>query len=1187
MKRGSAPAKSPIASGPEGPVSSIGPAGGGGVTKDLGYRLAALLPLLLMMTGCQPEEPAPTTFTRLPPDRTGITFTNRTGESDSFNILTHEYIYNGGGVGVGDFDADGLPDLFFTGCDTPNELYLNRGDFHFDNISEAAGIGGGERWNNGVTVVDVNNDGWQDVYVCATTRQGPADRANQLFLHQGLDERGVPTFKDVAPDYGIADTAHNTQAAWLDFDGDGDMDLFLLVNQMVDNKRPNDFSRQVSDGSGIRTDKFYRQDRSESGDIVFTEVGPEVGIRYQGFGLAVTVCDLNRDGWPDLYVSNDYLSNDLAYLNTERDGARYFEEVSHQITKHTSYSAMGNDVADLNNDGLPDIIAVDMLPADNLRRKMMLADNNYNYLLNLERFGYHPQFTRNTLQLSRGRRRDSLATLPYYGEVAMQSGLPATDWSWTPLVADFDLDGQKDVIITNGFPRDITDKDFGDYNLANGRFFAPRKLLPKIPSVKLPNVAFRATRIDDGVPLFQDVSQDWGIDVTSFSNGAAYADLDGDGDLDYVVNNIDDPAHLYRNHARTTTDDTVGVLRLRFAEGLTSAETYGAEVEVRQGDRRQFYYLHPHRGYLSSSELTPPVAVSHNEEISLRVRWPGGAYRAYGPFPAEPTYELSPAAGTPIAGSDVPRTASNPGDALLRPLPSPDFRHKELDYADFNVQPMLLHKLSQQGPGVAVAELNGDEYDDLYVSGSYNQPGRFLYGTATGFEPAPTLIDDPDPAPEELGVLFFDADGDGDEDLYVVSGSYEFDLEHGDYADRLYENEGGRFTRVPGGLENEQARSGSVVRASDYDGDGDLDLFVGTRVKPHAYPTATTSVFYRNESSAGGIRFERDEQRTTQLAAVTNVSDAVFSDYDNDGDADLLVTGDWSPVRVFVNSEVGFTEATDRAGLSSASGWWTSISPGDMDGDGDMDYLIGNLGENNIFQPTPERPVEAIYTDMDKNGGPDFIPFAYFKDSTGEYRSYPFFGRGDFTKQVTKIKGIHTTHRSYAVAGMGTYVSGIADHERFKVTTASSVALENTGEGSFKIHRLPAGVQSSPLFGAQLLDLNSDGLLDIVAVGNSAGSETSQGYMDAGNGVVALNKGGFQFTTVPGEATGWDVPGEGRALVIAATAGGLRLVAAQNSGPLVVAELPRSTFEQRTTGRTMREIYWGAGYLSQSSRLQR
>ncbi|MTB50954.1 VCBS repeat-containing protein [Lewinella sp. W8] len=1145
---------------------------------------ATALVAAFFLTACV-EEP-PRVFTRLDPAQTGVDFVNRTGESDSFNILTNEYIYNGGGVGIGDFDQDGRQDIFFSGNAVDNQLYLNRGDWQFEEVGQVAGIGGTGRWNGGVTIVDVNADGLDDIYVCASIRENPAERANQLYLNRGPGEDGVPRFEDVAPAYGIADTNHNTQAAWLDYDLDGDLDLFLLVNKMVNNKRPNDFSRKIVDGTGSRTDKLYRQDQV-NGEIRFTEVGKETGILYQGFALGATICDLNRDGAPDIYVSNDYLSNDLAYLNTEReDGSRYFVDIAPTLMKHTSYSAMGNDVADLNNDGLPDILAVDMLPADNYRRKMMLPANNYTYLLNLERYGYQPQFVRNTLQVSQGSRPDTLTDLPLYSEVAMQAGLPATDWSWTPVVADFNLDGHKDVIITNGFPRDITDKDFGDYNSANSRYFAVDKMLAKIPSVKLANVAYRAVPNEDGIPRYDDVSELWGIDVTSFSNGAAYADLDNDGDLDYVVNNIDDPAHLYRNNQEGNQ-----ALVIRPAEGMKAAEYWGTEVRVMaDGLPTQTYYWHPHRGYLSSH--SPQIhAAAGQGDILLEVDWVGGAKRLYGPFMAGETISLSPEEGEEredFARSRLP---------FVSPLET-GIVHKERDYIDFNVQPMLLRKLSEQGPGVAVTDWNKDGYDDIYLSGSFDHRGRWLEGGPEGFrEVESRFTEDPPVNSEELGCLFFDADGDGDDDLYIAAGSYEFPLAQGDYADRFFLNEGGRYAQVPAATEGIPPFSASCVRAADYDQDGDLDLFVGARVEPYAYPKPVQSRLLKNELVDGVPRFVPDELGGQVLAEVTNVCDALFTDYNDDGRPDLLLVGEWAAPKLFINQAAGWEDHSDRlfydpvdSDPSLPHGWWNSLVAGDFDNDGDTDYVVGNYGENTILRPREDRPVTATLADFDNNGTLDFVPFTYFREPDGSYEAYPFFNRNDFAKQLTKIKAQHNTHKSFAAAPASNYLPPEGrEAYQFRVDELRSVYLERTEDG-LMMHPLPPAAQAFPVFGMLPLDLNDDAFLDLLVIGNDHGGETSQGHLNGGNGLLLLGQGNGYFEPVVPENSGFFVPGEGRSLVLASSPEGPRIVAAQNSGPLRVF-LPTGSYVSLDSGSQLPgeaaqrklERYLGSGYLGQSS----
>ncbi len=1149
--------------------------------------------LLLTFLGCQ--EPTATRFQRVDAEDSGLTFANRISEDDTFNILDFEYVYNGGGVAAADFNGDGLTDLYFTGNTTENRLFLNLGDLRFRDVSEAAGVLGRGRWCGGVTVADVNADGKPDLYVSATIYAPGSRRANLLYLNTGnetsADGTPIPRFTEVAGTCGIADTSHTTQSAFLDYDGDGDLDLYLLVNEMDDRAIPNRYLAKTTDGSGRKNDKLLRNDGPGSDGLPrFSDVTRAAGILKEGFGLGVSVCDLNQDGWPDLYISNDYVSNDLLWINN-RDGT--FTDRAEVYLKHTSYSAMGNDVSDINGDGLEDIITVDMFPENNLRRKAMMAPNNYSTYLNNARFGYQPQFTRNALQLNR-RLSDSTFIL---SDVGMMAGVSATDWSWSPLAADVDNDGDRDLLITNGFPRDVTDRDFMDYNVQVSKIASRNLRLTQIPSVKIANYAYE----NDGgrVPSFTKRTRDWGFDYPSFSNGAVYADLDNDGDLDYVVNNINDSCFLFRNDLiRGDRRPDTHWLGVRLVGEGANTQAIGARVTVDAGHRSMTAYNHPTRGFLSSVADVLHFGFGPGDTlVSVAVAWPDGTQRIYKDVVWDQKVVLEPWGGVAPSPTPPPRplplAGLTPAPDLLQQLPV----HRDCLFIDFNVQPLLPHKLSEYGPGLAVGDVNGDGLDDLYRSGSHFYPGYLLLqrldaaGTSSF---APAASGQADPAPEELGSLFFDADGDGDQDLYLVSGGSEYGLDSPELLDRLLLNDGsGQFTAAPGALPALQS-SGSCVRAADVDRDGDLDLFVGGRLSPGRFPEAVDSYVLLNDGRGNFTPASPPE--FTKLGLVC---DALWTDVDNDGWTDLLVAGQGMPLRLFSNRQGTLTEARPPS-LEDHVGWWNGLNAADLDQDGDIDYVIGNFGINNLYGQSGVDYVGLYGADFDGNGGYDLLVGDYALAEDGTYREYPHSQRTDTEKQLISVKRRYPRHDEFGRATIQEVVDNYPGVELtvLRANYLRSAWVENLGDGSFAWHELPREAQVAPIFGTQLLDVNGDGYQDLIAIGNDYGAETGMGTLDALNGLV------LTFNPLAGEyeyaAERWRdfyVPGNGRSLTVVDAGGKAVVVASENQGPTRAyritgtkarayrvppdAQRVSYTLEGR---RTAVEVYYGSGYLSQRSR---
>ena len=1129
-------------------------------------------------------------FRLLPSSYTGISFSNTLEENDSTNILNQANIYNGGGVGVGDFNNDGLPDVYLAGNMVSSKLYLNKGSLKFNDCTEAAGVGGSGRWCTGVSVVDINADGWLDLYISASFRNDALRRTNLLYINQGVNKDGIPTFKESAAAYGLADTGFSTQGYFFDYDRDGDLDLYLVTNQLYDPKTPIRFRPKVTDGSALNTDRLYRN----NGNNTFTNVSREAGILIEGWGHSACISDFNMDGWPDIYVANDFVSNDLLWINNHNGT---FTNQLGAYFRHTAWNAMGSDVADLNNDGFPDLISLEMLPEDNLRKKRMLSGNEYYNYFNSSQFGYEHQYVRNMLQLNSG---PTPLGHPVFSDIGFLAGMYQTDWSWCPLVADFDNDGLRDLVISNGLPRDVTDLDYISYDNGQGGGTAnlSLKMAHTLPVVHIPNYAFKNR---NGLE-FQNTTAAWGLDTSSFSNGSAYADLDNDGDLDLVVNNINSEAFVYENRFNTAgAHGAAHTLQVQLRGTGLNARAIGTRLRLYYAGKQLYYEHQPCRGYLSTVDERAFFGLGTATGVdSLRVEWPDGKTRLLTQVKADQVLAVSYAdAGSgqkpPVLAKPALFTRAN-GRTGIR------FKPRERDFIDYTIQPTLPHKLSQYGPGIAVGDIDGNGWDDFYLGGTSGTPGMFFMQDEKGhFSPDSTRIRrQPNELEEEMGVLFFDADGDGDLDLYAVSGSYEIPPGNAAAQDRLYLNDGkGRFQKSASALPRETV-NGSCVRAADFDGDGDLDLFVGGRVTSGAYPASPKSFLYRN---LGGSFVDVTRQLCPELQEAGMVTDALWSDFDQDGKIDLVLVGEWMPVTFFRNTGSRF-EPVENAGTARHTGWWNSLVSGDFDGDGDIDYVAGNLGLNSNYQATAGEPMTLYAKDLDSNGSVDAMLFCYMKSSDGKRKPFPMHTRDDLSSQLVSIRKKFPTYRSYGAASMDELWSASDRQDALSkiATDLQSSYLENKGGGHFEVKPLPLTAQQAPLYGMISEDIDGDGNLDLLLTGNDYGMDPYSGRHDAFNGLCLKGDGKGNFVPMTLQETGFFVPGDAKALACIHTAANDDVwVATQNQDSvLVYARQPAATRPAKwitlkpddfcadivyADGRKRHaEFYYGSTYLSQGSR---
>jgi len=1143
-----------------------------------------------------------TLFRPVSSDQSGVHFNNEIIENDSVNPLDLTNIYNGGGVGIGDFNNDGLQDIYFTGNMVSNKLYLNKGGFKFEDITEEAGVSGNGKWCRGVSVIDINNDGWADIYVCATIKDNPEQRRNLLYINQGLDKNGIPHFKEMAHEYGLDDTLYSTMAEFFDYDNDGDLDMYLTVNDIPKGYNASLFKPIVTDGSFPSTGRLYRNDWNDSlKHPVFTDVSKQAGITVEGFGHDATIVDINKDGWEDIYVSNDFIGDDILYINNH-DGT--FTNKVNSYFKHTSANGMGQDFEDINNDGLVDAVEMDMNPPDNFRKKMFLNGGSYRSFQNMDNFGYQYQYVRNTLQLNQGPRvngNDSIGD-PIFSEIAFYGGIAETDWSWAPLVTDFDNDGYRDVIITNGYPKDVTDHDFINFRRQANNLASRQMILSQIPQIRIHSFAFRNNKD----LTFTDVSKDWGMMAPGFSNGAAYVDLDNDGAMDLVVNNIDDEAHIYRNVSRDNDTANNHYLQIKLSGDSKNRNGFGAWIELHYDHgKQQVYENTPYRGYLSTIQDIAHFGLGNIHIVdSIIVKWPNKKIQLLRNVKADQLLKINISDATPDNSLPLETIAKN---TLFRDITDSvniHYHQQEQDFIDFNIQRLLPHKFSEYGPALAVGDIDGNGLDDIVTGGSAFYSAQLFLQQPDGKFIQKALLNDADAKnkmADDEGILFFDADGDGDLDLYIASGGYENDKNSPAYQDRLYVNDGkGNFTLAPNALP-ENFTSKFCVRAADYDHDGDLDLFISGRVEPGNYPKPVSSFIYRNDSKEGKIKFT--DVTNTVAKDLTNIGlvcDAIWTDFDNDGWPDLVLAGEWMPVTFLKNDKGVFKNVTNESSINKQTGWWNSVAAGDFNGDGKMDYVVGNTGQNSFYRASGGYPVRVYAKDFDSNGIYDMIPSLYLPDQEGKMKEFPAPSRDDLIGQVNAMRKKFPTYKSYATATMEDVLPEKSRKGALilEADNLQSSFLQNNGNGKFSMTPMPAQVQFSLINGMIADDFDGDGNTDIIMNGNDYGTDVFIGRYDAFNGLFIKGEGKGRFLPETILQSGIFIPGNGKALVKLRAANGACLIAAsQNRGPLKIFQLkrkcktiPLESLDVKAeirykNGKTLiQECYYGSSFLSQSGR---
>ncbi len=1155
-----------------------------------------ILPVLLFFSCNKPK----TLFNRIPSSQSGIFFNNQITESDSVNPINLQFLYNGNGVSVGDFNNDGLQDLYFTSSQVGNKLYLNKGGLTFDDVTKESGTDGKGRWCNASSVVDINNDGLLDIYVCATIKNNPLERKNLLYINKGNDKNNIPVFKEEAQDYNLNDTGFSVHAAFFDYDNDGDLDMYLLRTQLAD-RYPGNFRPISKDGSAINNDKLFRNDWSkEKNHPVFTDVSKEAGILWEGYGLGVNIVDINQDGWKDIYVTNDFVGDDLMYINN-KNGT--FTNKAHTYFKHTSYNAMGNDVNDINNDGLPDFIAVDMNPETNYRKKMMMESNKYQSVSNLLNYDYLLQYVKNTLQINQGPRLgkgDSIGD-PVFSDVSFMSGVAQTDWSWSPLIADFDNDGLKDIMITNGYPKDVTEHDFVAYRSKTEKLASGLTLSEQIPKVKIPNYAYK----NNDSLNFSNVTKDWGIDIPSFSNGAVYVDLDNDGDLDYVVNNINDEAFLYQNTTSENSKDSMHYLKVGFKGDSLNVNGIGAIAHIYYNGKQQVYENSPYRGYLSTVQNIAHFGLGKTSAIdSLVVIWPGGKSQTLANIKTNLTVlvdkkNANQNYNSSINEIDAGNIFTNVTDSM-----NVKFVHQQNDFIDFNIQKLLPHKFSEYSPGIAIGDVDGNGLDDIITGGASRFSAQiFLQQKNNSFTQSELLPKEESIKKKysDMGMLLFDADNDGDMDLYCSAGGFEETTNSTIYKDHFYINDSkGNFT-IDTTAFPVNVTSKSCVRAVDFDNDGDLDIFIAGRVDPWSYPKPVSSFLLRNDTKEGHIIFT--DVTATVAKSLKNIGltcDAIFTDFDNDGWTDLVLAGEWMPLVFFKNEKGIFKDVTATTGISNNLGWWTSIVPGDFDNDGDIDFIAGNTGANSFYQASDRYPLFVTAKDFDNNGSYDAFPSLFLPDSSGERKEYPAQTRDDAIKQMISLRVKFQNYKKYASATMDEVLSPEQRKDAIRLTanTMKSCYIRNDGNGKFSLKPLPVEAQVSVLNGMVVDDFNDDGNLDVIINGNDFGGEVTNGRFDALNGLLLSGDGSGNFKALSILQSGIFIPGNGKALSKLRNANGDYLLAAsQNRGPLEIFKMKNGSTNlpvlsndsyallQLKNGKFQKqEFSYGSSFLSQSAR---